>query len=99
MIVSLAWLSQTGRVLVLDHPLALRAGEASYAVYVVHFPIIVIWKNAMALLTGLDSSYRLALWEAGVLLVATLTAAFIIHAVWETPARGWIRSRIGGLTG
>lgn len=98
LILSLAWLSQTGRVPVLDHPLALRAGEVSYAVYVVHFPIIVIWKNAMALLTGLDSSYRLAFWEAGVLLVITLSAAFVIHAAWETPARGWIRSRIGGLT-
>lgn len=92
-ILSLAMLSKTGDDKVFAHPALIEAGEASYALYLVHLPLLIIWKNGMAMLTGLDSAYRLSLGEAAVLLCLTLAGAFALHALWERPARRWARRR------
>jgi peptidoglycan/LPS O-acetylase OafA/YrhL len=93
-ILSLALLARNGDDRAFAHPLALEAGEASYALYLVHLPLLIIWKNGMAMLHGGDSSYRLPLWEAGALLAITVAAAFALHAFWERPARRWVRRRL-----
>ncbi len=93
-ILSLALLARAGDDRTFAHPLALEAGEASYALYLVHLPLLIIWKNGMAMLHGGDSGYRLPLWEAGVLLAITVAAAFALHAFWERPARRWVRRRL-----
>ncbi|PLR09225.1 acyltransferase [Caulobacter flavus] len=93
LVLSLALLSQNEADGPLGHPLALLAGEASYAIYLVHMPLLVVWKNAVALLAGTDSSYRMALWEAAVLLPITLVVGLLLHLLWEAPARRWVRAR------
>lgn len=77
---------------IFNHPLLLEAGEASYALYLVHLPLLIIWKNGMAMLGGIDSTYRMSASEAGLLLVLTLASAFALHAFWERPARALVRS-------
>ncbi|MFC5343334.1 acyltransferase family protein [Brevundimonas staleyi] len=92
-ILSLAMLARTQADQVFAHPWLLEAGEASYALYLVHLPLLILWKNGMALFTGIDSSYRMSFPEAGVLLLLTLACAFALHAFVERPARRWIRKR------
>ncbi|HAF80434.1 MAG TPA: acyltransferase [Brevundimonas sp.] len=77
---------------VFNHPLLLEAGEASYALYLVHLPLLIIWKNGMAMLGGIDSTYRMSASEAALLLALTVACAFALHAFWERPARALIRS-------
>jgi hypothetical protein len=93
-VLSLAMVSRSGADGVLAHPAALLAGEASYALYLAHMPVLVIWKNAIAVLTGSDSSYRLSVVEVAVLLPITLAAAVALYTLWENPARAWIRGRL-----
>jgi len=92
-ILALANLSRTEADQPFRHPWLLEAGEASYALYLVHLPMLVVWKNGMGMLTGQDSGYLLSLWEVGPLLILTLIAAFLMHGLWERPVRRWVRSR------
>ncbi len=90
-ILSLAMLSRSGADQPFAHPVLLEAGEASYALYLVHLPLLIIWKNGVAMMMGFDSSYRLLFGEAAVLLAITVISAFALHAYWERPARRWVR--------
>lgn len=92
-ILSLALLARSGSDRLFAHPWALEAGEASYALYLVHLPLLIVWKNATAMMADGDSGYRMSIPEAGLLLVITLAAAFALHALWERPARRWVRRR------
>lgn len=68
-------------------------GEASYALYLVHMPILIGWKGVRSALDGRDSHYVLAWWEVGSLLMISLAAATLLHLCLEGPARGWIRRK------
>jgi len=46
----------------------------------------------MAMLGGIDSTYRMSASEAALLLALTVACAFALHAFWERPARALIRS-------
>lgn len=92
LILGLAWLSRSGSEGVLRHPWAIEAGEMSYALYLVHLPMLIVWKNVTAMLRGGDSSYLMAVWEPVVLLAITLPVAWALHRFWERPARAWIRA-------
>nr|WP_295113785.1 acyltransferase [uncultured Caulobacter sp.] len=94
LVLSLAMVSRVGADGPLAHPWALAAGEASYAIYLAHMPLLVIWKNGVALLRGIDSSYLMTPWEAIVLLSITVAAGFALHFIWEGPARRWLRIRL-----
>lgn len=93
LVLALALLSKAGADGWLAHPALIEAGEASYALYLVHLPLLIVWKNAFGLMNGVDSGYRMELWEAAVLLVLTIIAAFALHVLWERPARRWVRRR------
>ncbi len=93
LVLSLAMLSKAGADQALARPWMINSGEASYALYLVHFPVLIAWKGLHSILTGRTSAYVLDWWEVGALLVLTLAAAFAIHYLVEAPARSWLRSR------
>lgn len=91
LVLALAMLSKAGADAGLAKPWMLAAGEASYALYLIHLPILIAWKGLISVLTNRPSSYFFAGWEVMVLLLLTLSAAFVMHYVIEAPARRWIR--------
>lgn len=95
LILSLALLAKSGAGTFLSKPLWLFAGEASYALYLVHIPILMVWRNAIQKITGLGGDYRMGLMELGALLAVTLAAAALIHLAVERPGRRWIRRLLG----
>ncbi len=93
LMLSLALLSKAGADRALARPMMLAGGEASYALYLVHMPILIGWKGVKSALTDRSSAYVLAWWEIACLLTLTLAAAFAVHYLFEGPARTWIRRR------
>lgn len=91
LILSLALQAKSGARTFLSHPAWLFAGEASYALYLVHIPLLMVWRNAMQALLGLDGDYRMGPAELAVLLVLSLAAAAVIHLVIEQPGRRLLR--------
>ncbi|MBW0152442.1 MAG: acyltransferase [Phenylobacterium sp.] len=93
LILTLALLSKAGADGPMAWPVLMFLGEASYAVYLLHLPLLVLWKNARAVLLGGDSSYVMPMGEAAAFVVAALLGGAILHALFERPARLWIRRR------
>lgn len=93
LILSLGLLSKARADGALSHPWMLAGGEASYALYLVHMPILIGWKGVNSALTQRPSAYVLAWWEIACLLMFTLLMAFALHYLVEGPARTWIRKR------
>jgi peptidoglycan/LPS O-acetylase OafA/YrhL len=90
-ILSLGLLSKAGADRALTHPALLAGGEASYALYLVHMPILIGWKGVNAALTGRSSKYILDWWEVATLLALSIAGAVAVHFLVERPARSWIR--------
>jgi peptidoglycan/LPS O-acetylase OafA/YrhL len=93
MILTLGLLSKANADRALAGPAMLALGEASYALYLVHMPVLIGWKGVNSALTQRSSSYVLAWWEIGCLLALTLVAALAVHYLFEAPARTWLRRR------
>ncbi|WP_348521497.1 acyltransferase [Brevundimonas sp. A19_0] len=93
-ILSLALLAKARVRTFLSHPVALFAGEASFALYLVHIPILMVWRNAVQALVGWPGDYRMGLGELAAMLVLTLVAAAAIHVFVERPGRRWLRERM-----
>ncbi len=91
LILALGLLSKSAATGLLGSRALLLGGEASYALYLVHMPVLIAWKGFASALSGRDSHYVLAWWEVGVLLLITLAAAVALHLLFERPARTWIR--------
>lgn len=91
LILSLALLSKAGSVGPLASRPLMLGGEASYALYLVHMPILIAWKGVASVLSGKGSDYVLAWWEVGALLPLSIAAAVALHILVEGPARTWIR--------
>lgn len=90
-VLGLAWLSAAAVDGPLKWPALLFLGEASYAIYLLHLPLITVWKNARAILFGGDSTYVMPMGEAALLATVIILGGCLIHAVMERPARLWIR--------
>ncbi len=93
LILSLGLLSKASADRALARPWMLVGGEASYALYLVHMPILIGWKGVNSALTQRPSAYVLAWWEIACLLTLTLAAALAVHYLFEGPARAWLRRR------
>ena len=74
-------------------PALVFAGEASFALYLVHMPVIVAFKGVVAELRGVDSAFRMTPVELTGLFVATALIAAALHLLVERPGRIWVRRR------
>lgn len=94
-LLSLALASRAGADGFLAHPVLQFAGRASFAFYLCHVPILMVWRNAMEAVFGLPGDYAMGLPELGALLSLTCLAAALLHIWVEEPARRWIQRRFG----
>ena len=93
-VLSLALLAKAGARTFLSHPAVLFAGEASFALYLVHIPVLMVWRNAAQAIVGWPGTYRMGVVELLTLLALTLVAAAAIHVFVERPGRQWLRDRM-----
>jgi len=93
LVLALAMLSKVQAEGVLKARWPRLGGEASYALYLVHMPILIAWKGVWSAAQGRDSQYVLGWWEVAALLALSLLAAIALHLLFEGPARAWIRRR------
>ncbi|WP_303719338.1 acyltransferase family protein [Brevundimonas naejangsanensis] len=91
-VLSLALLAKARVRSCLSHPVALFAGEASFALYLVHIPILMVWRNAAQAFFGWPGDYRMGMAELAAMLVLTLAAAAAIHVFVERPGRRLLRA-------
>nr|WP_313392168.1 acyltransferase [Brevundimonas diminuta] len=91
-VLSLALLAKARVRTCLSHPVALFAGEASFALYLVHIPILMVWRNAAQAFFGWPGDYRMGMSELAAMLVLTLAAAAAIHVFVERPGRRLLRA-------
>lgn len=70
-----------------------RVGDASYALYLVHWPLLAILHNAWVGVRSADSP--LWLWRLGAVALAALLAA-ALHVAIERPAKQVLTGRRGG---
>lgn len=89
-------LGKTGSEGVLASPSLVFAGEVSFALYLVHMPVIVAWKGVVAEMRGIDSAFRITPLELVGLFVATVLISVALHLLVERPGRIWIRRRFEG---
>lgn len=97
-VLALALLAKAGVRTFLSHPITIFAGEASFALYLVHIPILMVWRNAAQTLGGWPGDYRMGLLELAAMLAVTLAAAAAIYGLVERPSRSWLRRRTVGRT-
>ncbi|MCE2892193.1 MAG: acyltransferase [Aquidulcibacter sp.] len=88
---SLGLLAKSGQRSFLSHKWMQFGGEASFALYLVHMPILMVWRNVIQKWFELEKTYRMGLPEVAILLTLTLIAAGLIHIWLEQPSRLWLR--------
>lgn len=93
-ILSLSLLSKAGCEGVLASRPLVFAGEVSFALYLVHMPILVAWKGLVSEAKGIDSGFTVSPIELAGLVVAALIVAVIMHMVIERPGRRWLRLKL-----
>ncbi|WP_370526559.1 acyltransferase family protein [Caulobacter sp. RHG1] len=91
LILALALLSTARADRPVSRPWMLAAGEASYALYLLHMPLLIGWKGVVSILTARPSTYLLSAWEVACLLILSTAAALAIHHYFEAPVRGRLR--------
>lgn len=92
LVLSLALVSSAGADQPFRLPSLRLAGEASFALYLVHMPVLVLWKRGMGIATERPTSEALGPWEAPVVAVLCVALAIGAHLLIERPARGWVRA-------
>ncbi|CAN5385699.1 acyltransferase [soil metagenome] len=83
---------------ILASPPLVFAGEVSFALYLVHMPVIVAWKGVIAEMRGIESAFRITPVELIGLFLATSALAVALHLLVEKPGRLWIRDRCASWT-
>ncbi|MDI1280016.1 acyltransferase [Brevundimonas sp.] len=98
LILTWSMLARTAKAGPLSTPLAVFSGEASFALYLVHIPLLVAYKGIASELRGIDSGFYMSPLELAGLFVVTVAAAAALHLGVEKPGRRWIRRRFEGRT-
>ena len=88
LIVALAGLTSTGSK-VLSGRVGVYLGEISYSVYMVCFPLKLVFVNAAEKVLGYDAGLPLWLWLA--MFLGVVPAAAVLHHLIERPARTALR--------
>lgn len=91
LILALAFVARADGGGLLAHPAAVFAGEASYALYLVHVPLLMVWRNAVQRLSGLPGDYLMSVPDLTCLFAAMLGAAALLHLLVERPGRTGLR--------
>lgn len=71
------------------------AGEVSFALYMVHMPVLIAWKSLVSEVHGIDSGFEVSIPELAGLVVAALMVAVAMHMLVERPGRHWVRRWLG----
>jgi peptidoglycan/LPS O-acetylase OafA/YrhL len=90
-VLSLALIAKANVTTFLSRPSFLFWGEASFALYLVHMPVIMIWRNVVRKAFDLPHDYKMAWPELVGLLFVTLILAAALHIFVERPGRLVIR--------
>jgi len=98
LILTWSMLARTAKAGPLSTPLAVFSGEASFALYLVHIPLLVAYKGIASELRVIDSGFYMSPLELAGLFVVTVAAAAALHLGVEKPGRRWIRRRFEGRT-
>ena len=94
-LLSLALLAKSGQQNFLSHRWLQFGGGASFAFYLVHMPILMVWRNLIQKWFDLEKTYRMGLPELAILLTLSLVLAGLIHIWFEQPSRRWLRGLFG----
>lgn len=97
-ILSISLLSKAGCEGFMGSKPLVFAGEASFALYIVHMPVLVAWKGLVSEFRGIDSGFTVGLMDLGILMLAAMTVAVIMHLLVEKPGRRWVRNRFSART-
>ena len=73
----------------LSHPLLERLGEASYALYILHVPVLYWVAGFGQKRFGTPILERP--WVALLCLIALMIMSLVVYRVWESPCRKWLR--------
>jgi peptidoglycan/LPS O-acetylase OafA/YrhL len=91
LIFSLGETSKTDPASLIAAPLLVYLGEVSYAVYMTHLPVDIVYFHALdRIAPNLSGPVAWAAW-AGVFVVC-LTASIVAYHLVERPARNWMRA-------
>lgn len=93
MLLTLGLLQKSGLPTFMSHRWLQLAGEASFALYLVHMPVLMVWRNVMSIIFDLDKGYAMGLGEIAVLLTLTLCVSAGVHLWIERPSRDYLRQR------
>lgn len=90
-ILAFALMAKAGVDTFLSRPSLLFWGEASFALYLVHMPVLMVWRNLVQKLYSLPHDYKMGLAELAALLIVTLALSAAIHFFVERPGRHLVR--------
>ncbi len=92
LIFAVASLARQGRLALLARPTFVYLGEISYAIYMTHAIVFIVFFRGCGILLGDGASPHLW-WLGPIALALTLAAAMLAHHLVERPARRWLNAR------
>lgn len=95
LIFAVASLTRQGRLEVLGRPTLVYLGEISYAIYMTHAIVFIVFFRGCGMLLG-DAASPHLWWLGPIALALTLAAAMLAHHLVERPARQWLNRTLGG---
>jgi peptidoglycan/LPS O-acetylase OafA/YrhL len=95
LIFAVASLARQGRLAWLSGPVPVYLGEISYAIYMTHAIVFIVFFRGLGLLLR-DPASPHFWWLGPIALALTLVAAMLAHHLVERPARRWLNRLFAG---
>lgn len=93
-----ASLARQGGLAFLARPALVYLGEISYAIYMIHAIVFIVFFRGLGLVLG-DPASPLIWWLGPLALVLTFAASVLAHHLVERPARDWLNATFDGQRG